>query len=98
MERLYVLIVKYLRSDHKFGLPLLWEKDEVTLLKKINPHYLYLKKICLASVNLMYAWANKRAYAHGIALYLVEQFVFRLSTCVDSLKLNARSVTARLVF
>lgn len=46
----------------------------------------------------MYAWANKRAYAHGIALYLVEQFVFRLSTCVDSLKLNARSVTARLVF
>ena len=25
MERLYVLIVKYLRSDHKFGLPLLWE-------------------------------------------------------------------------
>ena len=46
----------------------------------------------------MYAWANKRAYAQGIALYLVEKFVFRLSTCVDSLKLNARSVTARLVF
>ena len=46
----------------------------------------------------MYAWANKGAYVHGIALYLVEQFVFRLSTYVDSLELNARSVTARLVF
>lgn len=46
----------------------------------------------------MYAWANKRAYAHGIALCLVEQFVFRLSTCVDSLKLNARSVQPALFF
>ena len=46
----------------------------------------------------MYALANKGAYAHGLALYLVEQFVFRLSACVDSLKLNACSVTARLVF
>ena len=46
----------------------------------------------------MYAWANKGACAHGITLYLVEQFVFQLSTCVDSLKLNVRSVTARLVF